>query len=291
MLTRKRFYSMLIVATMLLLFTACNTSNEQEEELEKGTIKIGMNNWAENIAVSNMWKILLDEKGYDTELVQVEKAVMYQGLASNDLDIGMEIWLPSTDQSYYEEYKDDIELRDTWYKGTALALTVPSYMTDINSITDLNDIKDLFDSNIVGIDPGSSIMSITEDVIAEYNLDFTLTSASEPAMLADLNNKYDNEEPIVVTLWKPHSSFANLDLKMLDDPKNLYGDSEEIYYASRLELEKDHPDVVKWFDTFFLEDDQLGSLMAAVEGASSEAEGAQHWIDDNRDLINEWFVE
>ena len=47
---------------------------EEAVSEEKGTITIGMNNWAENIAVSNMWKIVLEERGYDVELMPVEKA-------------------------------------------------------------------------------------------------------------------------------------------------------------------------------------------------------------------------
>ena len=35
---------------------------------------IGMTNWAENIAVANLWKILLAERGYQAELRTVDRS-------------------------------------------------------------------------------------------------------------------------------------------------------------------------------------------------------------------------
>ena len=274
------------------MLSACNDNGTHDTDAaseDKGSLKIAMNDWAENIAVSNMWKILLEERGYETELVQVEKAIMYQGVADKELDIGMEIWLPHTDKPYYDEYSDDIDLRDAWYEGTDLALTVPDYMDDINNIEDLEENKDLFDEEIIGIDAGASIMSLTEEVIDTYDLSFELKSSSESAMLAELESHIAEEKPIVVTLWKPHSAFANYDLKLLDDTENIYGEEEKIYYAARVDLKDDEPEVVEWLDNFFLNDEQLGSLMNAVEKADQEEDGAQQWIDNNRDVVDEWF--
>lgn len=279
----------------LLLLTACSGDEEsgsaEESTEEKGSISIGMNNWAENVAVSNMWKLVLEEKGYDVSLEPVEKAILYEGLSSGDLDIGMEIWLPNTDKAFFDKYEEEIEWRETWYEGTDLALVVPSYMEDINSIEDLKANQELFDSEIIGIDPGSSLMGLTEEVVSEYNLDYDLIPSSEPSMIAELKSRIEDEEPIVVTLWKPHWVFAEMDLKILEEPKNIYGDSEDILYATRQGLEDDHPEVVEWFDNFMLNDAQLGSLMAELNEAESEQAGAQAWIDDNRDLINEWIGE
>lgn len=284
--------------SLLLLITACgeentesnktNNANEGEGNEKKGTISIGMNNWAENVAVSSMWKIILEDKGYNVKLTPVEKAILYEGLKSGDLDIGMEIWLPNTDKSFYEKFKEDIDWRDTWYKGTDLALVVPAYMEDINSVGDLKANKKKFESEIIGIDPGSSIMALTEGVIKQYGLDYKLISSSEPTMITELQNKIDKKEPIVVTLWKPHWAFSQMDLKILKEPKNIYGDSENISYAARKGLAEDNPKIVRWFDNFMLNDQQLGSLMASINEAESEQAGAQKWIDEHQDLINEW---
>src|SRR5699024_9617707 len=111
----KKFFIPILLMLFVFMLSACNDNGTHDTDAaseDKGSLKIAMNDWAENIAVSNMWKILLEERGYETELVQVEKAIMYQGVADKELDIGMEIWLPHTDKPYYDEYSDDIDLRD-----------------------------------------------------------------------------------------------------------------------------------------------------------------------------------
>ncbi|UOQ46004.1 glycine betaine ABC transporter substrate-binding protein [Halobacillus salinarum] len=281
----------------LLVLAACGNSDSGDsssgdeggsEGGDKGTVSIGMNNWAENVAVSNMWKLILEDKGYTVNLKKVEKGFLYEALSSGDLDIGMEIWLPNTDKPFYEKYKDDIDWREDWYKGTQLGLVVPTYMKDVNSIEDLNSSDQFKDKRIVGIDAGASIMSLTDKTIKEYGLDYELAASSGPTMTTELKNAIEDEEPIVVTLWKPHWAFAEMDLKFLEDPKNVFGDKENISYAARKGLEKDNPEVVKWFDNFMMNDDQLGSLMADVNEADSAEEGAQKWIDEHQDLIDEW---
>ncbi|SFJ42257.1 glycine betaine/proline transport system substrate-binding protein [Halobacillus dabanensis] len=290
---------------ILLILAACGESEEDatngnenngdgdqaESSDEKGTISIGMNNWAENVAVSNMWKLILEDKGYTVELNQVEKGFLYEALSSGDLDIGMEIWLPNTDKAFYEKYEEEIDWRETWYEGTELGLAVPSYMEDINSIEDLKGSEAFPDKQIVGIDAGASIMSLTDEVINEYGLDYSLASSSEPTMITELKSALESEEPIVATLWKPHWVFAEMDLKFLEDSKNVYGDSEDISYAARKGLEEDQPEVVKWFDNFKLSDEELSSLMASINEADDEQEGAQKWIDEHQDLIEEWTKE
>ncbi|WP_138420060.1 glycine betaine ABC transporter substrate-binding protein [Aquibacillus sediminis] len=297
---RKTFLATILLAVIAIL-AACGGADNDEGETDgnnenqtgesKGSISIGMNNWAENVAVSNMWKIILEEKGYEVDLTSVEKGVLYEGLSNGDLDIGMEIWLPNTDQHFYEEHKDTIDWREEWYQGTDLALVVPSFVEEVNSIEDLNEHRELFESEIKGIDPGSSIMGLTEEVIDQYELEYELLPSSEPTMLAELDNYMNHhQQPILVTLWKPHWAFAEMDLKILEDPKNVYGDTENISYAARLGFEEDYPQVAEWFDNFMLNDMQLGSLMASLNEADSEPEGAQAWIDENRELIEEWLT-
>ncbi|MBO8170422.1 MAG: glycine betaine ABC transporter substrate-binding protein [Bacillaceae bacterium] len=271
-----------------------NQGNEGQEEgtEEKGTIKIGLNNWAENVAVSNMWKILLEEQGYTVELKSMEKAPLYLGIKNGDLDIGPEVWLPHTDKPFYEKYKDDIDWREVWYEGTGLGLVVPEYV-DINSIEELNANKDQFEVNgepsIVGIDPGASLMRMTRDAIEQYGLEYNLIEGSGPAMMSQLKKAYDKQQPIVVTLWNPHWAFADFDLKYLEDPKNIYGDAENIRYIARKGLAEDHPEVVKWFDNWKMDDSSLGSLMSTINEVGDPAEGAKQWIEENRDLVNEWI--
>lgn len=259
---------------------------------DKGSVHIGLNNWAENIAVSNMWKVLLEERGYDVELTSAGKSVIYSGVATDSIDVGLEVWMPKTDKQFYERYKEDITLQEPWYRGTGLGLVVPAYV-DVNSITELNANASKFQQDgspgIVGIDPGSALMGLTEDVIKKYDLDLKLIPSSGPGMMSALDRAYNREEPVVVTLWNPHWAFAEYDLKYLDDPKNIYGKGENIHWMSRPEFEEEQPKVVAWMNNWEMNDQQVGGLMATINESDTAEAGARKWIENNRDLVDSWF--
>lgn len=84
-----------------------------------------------------------------------------------------------------------------------MGLVVPEYMTDIHTIEDLNNYVEELNGQIIGIDPGASLSAITEEeVLDHYGLDdFTLQTSAEQSMITALDTAYNNEEPIVVTLW------------------------------------------------------------------------------------------
>src|SRR5690625_2009634 len=157
-------FKVLLLSIILLVFlAACGDSNEENEntdneDTDEETIVIGQINWAENIAVSNMWKVILEDKGYELELKPLDMGTIMAALETGDLDIGIEVWLPVQDANYLEEYSDTVDFAEqSWYETAQVGLVVPEYMEDINSIEDLNENKDLFEGIITGFDPGAEI--------------------------------------------------------------------------------------------------------------------------------------
>ncbi|MBJ3791371.1 glycine betaine ABC transporter substrate-binding protein, partial [Bacillus sp. OA1] len=242
----------------------------------------------ENIATANMWKVLLEEKGYKVELMYLEKAAIWTGVARGDVDANLEVWLPVTDKPLNDRYKDDIVLKSKWYEGTGLGLVVPSYMKNINSIEDLNAHKDELENKIVGIEPGSSLMNLTNKAMKEYDIKLKLVQSSEAAMMSELKKAYTKKKPIAVTLWNPHWGFSEFDLKYLKDPKKVYGEKDDIYYSVRKGFEKDHPDIIKYFDKWKMNDEQLGTLMVELNKTKDPEEAARKWIKNNQALVDEW---
>ncbi|GAE26604.1 glycine betaine ABC transport system [Halalkalibacter wakoensis JCM 9140] len=295
----KKELSFILLLLMVALLTACGSTNEETSSEEAGTetetetsnehLVIGQINWAENIAVTNMWKAILEEKGYTVELPVLDMGVTMRALASGDLDASLEVWLPVQDAHYLEEYQDSFNFSEsTWFDNAKVGLVVPTYLEDINSVEDLNEHKDLFDGVIVGFDPGAGTMEVTQQLIEDYNLDFNLLSSSEPAMLAEIGTAVGNEAPIVAPLWSPHSVFSNYDLKFLEDPQNTFGGVEKIHHATRDGFEEDHPEVTEWFNNWKMDDQQISDLIYEVESAEDPLDGAKKWIEENQDLIDQW---
>ncbi|QHE50905.1 glycine betaine ABC transporter substrate-binding protein [Pontibacillus sp. HMF3514] len=284
----KKGLSFILATLMVAVLTACgSTSGESEEKDPKLTI--GQINWAENIAVTNMWKVILEDKGYDVELNNLNMGTTMKALENGELDASLEVWLPVQDANYLKEYKDTVNFSEaTWYDKAKVGLVVPSYMEEVNSIKDLNEHKEKFEGEIIGFDPGAGTMEVTQQLIKDYNLDYELLSSSEPAMLAEIGKAVEKKEPIVAPLWSPHWVFSKYDLKFLEDPQKTFGGVEKIHHATRQKFSEDFPKVSQWFKNWKMNDKQIGELISYVENSEEPINGAKKWVEENQKLINEW---
>lgn len=286
-------YVLVIVSIVTLgLLAACGSedSANDNEEANSKTIEMGQISWAENIAVTNMWKVILEEKGYKVNFNLLDMGTTMAALANDELDVSLEVWLPVQDASYLEQYNEEVNFsEETWYDNAKVGLVVPEYMDEINSIEDLNKHHDLFEGAIVGFEPGAGTMEVTEDVITEYELNYELLPSSEPAMVTEIKEAIEAEEPIVSPLWNPHRIFSEVDLKYLEDPKEVYGGVEKIHHATRQGFEEDFSEVDRWLKNWKMDDEQIGELMSYVADAEEPIEGAKKWVEENESVINEWL--
>lgn len=278
----------------MLALGLCVFLNAASSSADTRKIEIGVNNWAENIAVANLWKILLEEKNYQVSLQSASKMILYNSVAQGKLDLTFEVWLPTTDSAPYNSIKDHVQLIGPWLKEANLGLAVPDYV-DIKSIDELNAQKKKFEwhgrPTVFGIEAGSGIMGLTEKAIGEYKLDYNLVSSSETAMLQSLERAMKRKEPIVVTLWKPHWVWAKKDLRYLDDPKKVYGTTDSIYAIASQTFKTENSQVEQWLQQWKMDDKSLGELMATINenGPNTPEKGAKIWIEANKAVVDAWM--
>ncbi|MEX2562031.1 MAG: glycine betaine ABC transporter substrate-binding protein [Nitriliruptoraceae bacterium] len=261
---------------------------------EGQTISIGWMPWEEAIAVTNLWHVILEANGYEVDQQQLDPGIVFSGIASGDLDIFLDAWLPITHEQYIDQFGADIEDLGPWLADAPLTWAVPTYVDGVDSLADLADNADLFDGTIVGIEPGAGLTRISlEEVIPAYGLgdSFELIESSTPAMLAELDAAYANEEPIVVTLWRPHPAYGRYDLKDLEDPENALGDADQIHAVARTGFTADHPEVAAALENFFFEHDVFAPLNTAIDDApdGGKLDAARTWVEANRDIVEGWL--
>jgi ABC-type proline/glycine betaine transport system substrate-binding protein len=288
----------IVMITMVLTGCGNNTNNNKAEHTGKAPttqskkITLAYVAWDSEIASTNVVKEVLESKlNYTVEMLQVDAGPMYVGIADGSADAMVAAWLPSTHgEIYYEPNKDKFEDLGVNLDGTKVGLVVPAYM-DITSIEDLNKAGELLDFTIIGIEPGAGIMTATEKVIVEYGLDdWNLLSSSSAAMAKVLQDAYASQKPMVVTGWTPHWKFAEMDLKYLEDPKNVYGGDEQIHTLVRLGLKEDQPAAYTFLDQFVWEPADMEAVMVDILNGMSEEEAAKKWVAANETKVNEWIV-
>src|SRR5215207_6737524 len=283
----------LMLALLIGLVGACGGGGGQGSGGggDDNTITIGYIDWDEDVAVTNLAAILLEEElGYNVETTLSEVGPLYSGVATGDIDAFLDVWLPNTHASYWEEYQDEVVDLGQWYEGTAtLGIGVPDYV-EAQSIEDLNEYREEYGGQIIGIEPGSGIMKIVEEnAIPGYGLNYELVPSSTPAMLSELEQALDSEEPIVFTAWKPHWMFTAYDIRYPDDPKGEMGGSEQLSAIAREGLEEDSPDAFQLLDNITLSEEQLGDLELAIRDAGDPEQGARGWLEQNREVADSWL--
>ncbi|WP_431888305.1 glycine betaine ABC transporter substrate-binding protein [Nocardiopsis alba] len=278
--------------TGLLLLTACSSGDGNligglgsgPEDLDE--IEIAMIAWEEDVAVTHMWWAILEEKGYDVTVTDVDVETAFEGVAAGDSDLYLDVWLPVTHHEYMEQIRDRTESLGSWYENAVLTLTVPDYMEDVYSIDDLPGIADELGNRIVGIDPGAGLTRVTrEETMPGYGLDedFELVTSSGAGMMAELDAAIAEREPIVVTLWRPHPAYAQYGLKDLEDPQGLMGGVESLHALGREGFGADYPELSGWIEDWTMTDDELASLEAFTVGpdVTDPEQGARAWLAEN----------
>lgn len=142
---------------------------------------------------------------------------------------------------------------------------------------------------IIGIDPGSGIMALTDEAKKDYGLeDWTVVSASSAAMTATLKKSYDRKKPIIITGWNPHWMFSRYDLKYLDDPKKSFGEAEEIHTISRKGFAKDQPEAAKMLSQFKWSQDDMGEVMIHIKDGVKPKDAAIEYVKKHKDQVAKW---
>jgi glycine betaine/proline transport system substrate-binding protein len=290
----KKLFTVVASALMVgVLAIGCGGSGGGDSASGGGTLTLGNIGWDENIALSNLSKVLLEEElGYDeVELQTLDVGPLFQGVGSGDLDAFQDVWMPNH-QQYIDPVEENVELLDPWYENdTQYGIAVPDYMDDIQSLADLNDAGV---DQITGIEPGALFHTqIRDEVIPQYDLDLTLAESSTPAMLAELERAYNNEEPIVFLGWSPHWMNAEYDFHYLEDPKNAQANFDEpsrLRTLVRADLQDEDPVAYAFLDAVTMNEDEMNQLQAEIQDADPDDPtiGATNWMEDNRDVVDPW---
>jgi len=283
--TSRKLLAVILALVVGALTAGCGGSSQNKE------LKLANIGWDENVAVSNLTKVLLeDELGYES--VEVETSDLdstYQEVASGDLDAFQDVWLPNQ-QALLEGVAEDVELLGPWFLGTTeQGLAVPAYM-DVTSIDQLNETDaDL----ILSIEP-SSVMTqvVADEVIPQYGLKQKLVEAPTEGMLAEVELRYNNIEDFAFLAWSPHWMNQRYDFRYLEDPKDALGpvnDSAECLTIVNENLREKDRVAYAFMEALKLTGEQINDLESVINEERDPLEGSKIWVRDNRDIVQPWI--
>ncbi|MGC5344940.1 ABC transporter permease/substrate binding protein [Streptomyces sp. DT24] len=255
-------------------------------------INMGYIPWDEGIASTFLWKEILEQRGFTTDMKQLDVGPLYSGVARGDIDFQTDSWLPTTHKDYWDKYSSQLDDLGSWYGPTSLELTVPSYVKGVDSLADLKGQGKKFNGKIIGIESSAGMMgTLNKEVLKAYGLEgeYRVVSSSTSSMLAELDRSIKKKEPVVVTLWSPHWAYGRHDLKKLKDPKGAWGKGEDVHTVAHKGFAEKAPAVADWLKKFKLTEKQLTSLENEIQGAGEghEQDGVRAWLKKNPGLVDQ----
>jgi glycine betaine/proline transport system substrate-binding protein len=248
--------------------------------------------WDENVAVSNLTKVLLEEE-LDYESVEIRTGedldATYRAVASGELDAFQDVWLPNQ-QALLDQVAEDVEHLDPWFLGeTKQGMAVPAYM-DVRSIDQLNGADAEF---IFGIEPSSVMMhKVGQEVIPAYGLEQKLVAAPTAGMLAEVERLYAFRDDFVFLAWSPHWMNQRYDIRYLEDPKDAMGPTNDPAECSSIVsggLREKDPVAYAFMDALELTEEQINGLEYAINNEDNPLAGARRWASENRDVVRPWI--
>ena len=255
---------------------------------------IGWTTWGDAEVVSKLATIILQQgMKKDVELTLADISVQYRGVADGDLDVMLMSWQPLTHKSYMARYGDRLEDLGPIYKGANLGLVVPAFIpeSEVSSIADLGKpgVREKFGGQIQGISPNSGINAMTKEAMKAYGFDYELLPGTGPKMAMEIGKAVKKGKGIIATGWHPHWKWAKHDLRYLEDPKGIFGESEAIHAVATKGFSKRKPEIADFLKRIDLTVPEVETLMMEARN-TSHREAIYAWIKNNPERIRYWMT-
>ena len=239
---------------------------------------------------------VLKKAGYDVTTTPVQASgPLYASVAENADSFHASGIFPSTDKSYYNQYKSKLSVYDkkNLVDDVKVGLAVPKYEQNIDSIADLKDSKK-FDKEIQGTDARNGVMKQTKSELDEDNLDgYSLKESSDQDQFKAVQKAYKQQQPILFTAMDSSWFSKELGVKMLKDPDKIYGkEDQHINLVFNKEFKTNHPAAytiaTRMSDDWSKKDeDQLAKKI--FKDQKNPEQVAKDYVDHNDNKVDEWL--
>ncbi|GAB3798935.1 glycine betaine ABC transporter substrate-binding protein [Virgibacillus kimchii] len=285
---------MVMITVLLLGLYGCGAveNGDENEEVngevnqEEQELVVGLTTWTSTVPPTEIIIDILEDRGYSIEVEEADIGVIYAGLANGEIDIYMDSWYPQQTQ-YLEEYSDTIEQLAPIYEDANAGMVVPNYMEDINDVSDLIGKEDMVNNEVIAIEDGDPAMDELQELIDAYELDVELVNSSEGAMLAAAKASTDQNEPILLYGWDPHSMFNDMGLKILtneEHPEFFNGSS--VHPIVHQDVKEKAPEAYELLEDWTISIDDMADMITEIDNGADAEEVAQEWLDDNPEWLN-----
>ncbi|HYX97596.1 MAG TPA: glycine betaine ABC transporter substrate-binding protein [Geodermatophilus sp.] len=313
--TRSRASAVALAALLTATVAGCSAEKGAESATGGGsgvTVQTAQFSWtAAGLTNSILSEIATDHPDLGVSSLattQLDPAAAWAGAKRGDIDLLTEVALPNQ-QQLADEAADRVQIVSETYGDASQGWFVPAYavapggpLEGLTSVTQLNDYADQLGGKFYDADPGYITTEQNTKRLQGYGITLEHVVSSEAAELAQLENSYSREEPIVLYLYHPHAVFAQYDMVQLEEPTP-YTDgclttgngacampSYSANIAASKDLQEQAPQFVDLLKDFRISVDEMEAMQKQVDVDGEEvATVARQWVDGHADQIDQWI--
>ena len=312
-LTPKSF----VLATALALSGSIAAAAVESED----PIKLTLHDWTGQLITTNIMAAVLEEAGYNVELVQADYLAQFSGLESGDLHVAMELWATTAADalnaslatgntvSFGENGLQAIE--EWWY---------PLYMKEkcpgLPNWEALNACAELFataETAPKGRYLGGPVTwgGYDDERVEALGLNYEVIHAgTDAAMFAEVESAYQRQAPVLVWIYAPHwaplkykgewvefppySAECYTDPSVGINPDKAYDCGKPrgpVWKAGWAGLADKWPGAAKAITAFKLDNDEMGLMVGKVDVDGMTVDDVvDEWMDANKDRWSAWIA-
>ena len=119
------------IATTLTACSGVVPQGTNQDSDEKAITFATVPGFEDALALTGLWSVLLEEKGYTVRSKSLDLAACFAGVARGDLDGYLSAWLPSTHASFVDKYQGSLDVVNPGYfANDRLLLAVPKFVSE-----------------------------------------------------------------------------------------------------------------------------------------------------------------
>ena len=282
-------------------------------------IRMTLHDWTGQLITTNIMARVLEEAGYNVELVQADYLAQFAGLKTGDLHVAMEMWETTGREAMDEAVATGTvvnmgstgmeAIEEWWY---------PFYVKDLcpglPDWTALNDCAEVFataETAPKGRYLGAPVTwgGFDPERVQALGLEYEVIHAgTDAALFAELESAYQRQAPILLWVYAPHWAPMQFEGEWVDFPQYTAECYEDPAWGINPDMAFDcgkprgpirkvawagvadkWPGAASAIEAFTIDNDAMGGLIALVdlEGGTVE-DVVEDWLWENEDTWRAW---
>ncbi len=285
----------------------------------KDPIKLTLHDWTGQYVTVNIMKRVLEEMGYNVELVQADYIAQFAGLESGDLHVAMEMWETTGKQAMEASLATGntidlgvtgMDAKEEWWYPIYMKEKCPG-LPDWKALNDCAEAFSTPETHPKGRYLGGPVTwaGFDDERAEALGLDYEVVHAgTDAALFAELESAYQRGEPFLGWVYAPHWAPAKYEGEWVEFPEYTDECYDDPSWGSNPDMAYDCGKPFGWIKkvgwkggeeiwpcayeairNFRIDNQAMGALIIEIDLEGKPVDDAvEGWVQANESTWREW---